>query len=57
MTVSAEDLQWFSERYREITDNIEQVIQGELPTGSVPQLWDGNISQRVVKSIRTFLWI
>ena len=32
MTVSAEDLQWFSERYREITDNIEQVIQGKRET-------------------------
>ncbi len=32
MTVSAEDLQWFSERYREITDNIERVIQGKRET-------------------------
>jgi len=32
VTVSAEDLQWFSERYREITDNIEKVIQGKRET-------------------------
>ena len=32
MTVSAEDLRWFGERYREITDNIERVIQGKHGT-------------------------
>ncbi|MFQ5554882.1 MAG: AAA family ATPase [Acidimicrobiia bacterium] len=32
MTVSAEDLQWFSKRFEAITDNIERVIQGKRDT-------------------------
>ena len=39
----------------ELEKTIDQVIQGELPAGSVPELWDGKTATRVVQSIRRFL--
>ena len=42
-------------RPEELEKSIDQVIQGELPTDSVPELWDGKTATRVVQSIRRFL--
>lgn len=39
-------------RPEDLEKSIDQVIQGELPTGAVPELWDGKTAARVVDSVK-----